>query len=184
MADIKPPDLATRLAILRKRVQHDSIELADEPCAAKRSPSASTANVRALEGALIRVVAFSSLTGRPLDRRARTRGPRQPLPRAAPAAQPLDRRDPGCRRAPHFGLTLDELALLRAHRPHRLAPSGRDVPRSRAHRRVAAGDRRQFGGRDHTTVLHACRRTDRAHRSEDGSRRAVEKLSRSSARHR
>ncbi len=65
VADIGPPDLATRLTILRKRAQHDGVELADEAALhaiAERIDS----NVRALEGALIRVVAFSSLTGRPL----------------------------------------------------------------------------------------------------------------------
>ncbi len=65
VADIGPPDLATRLTILRKRAQHDGVQLADERALrviAERIDS----NVRALEGALIRVVAFSSLTGRPL----------------------------------------------------------------------------------------------------------------------
>ena len=65
VADIKPPELATRLAILRKRAHHDGIELGDPevlPAIAERV----TLNVRALEGALIRIVAFSSLTGRAL----------------------------------------------------------------------------------------------------------------------
>ena len=64
VADIDPPDIATRRVILRKRVQHDHIELADDEALeviAERVES----NVRALEGALIRIVAFSSLTGRP-----------------------------------------------------------------------------------------------------------------------
>ena len=65
VADMRPPDPTTRLAILRKRAQHDGIDTADERALeliAERVQS----NVRALEGALIRVVAFSSLTGRPL----------------------------------------------------------------------------------------------------------------------
>ncbi len=65
VADIQPPELATRMAILRKRAHHDHLELTDD------SPLGLIAervrdNVRALEGALIRVVAFSSLTGRAL----------------------------------------------------------------------------------------------------------------------
>ena len=66
VADVRPPDLATRLAILRKRADHDGVQLADDlalQVIAERIEN----NVRALEGALIRVVAFSSLTGRPLD---------------------------------------------------------------------------------------------------------------------
>src|SRR3954452_4417882 len=63
---IAPPDRATRMTVLRKRVQHDGIALEDEDVLsliADRVPS----NVRALEGALIRVVAFASLTGRPVS---------------------------------------------------------------------------------------------------------------------
>ena len=63
---ITAPDLPTRLTVLRKRVQHDGIDLDDEQVLtliAERVPT----NVRALEGALIRVVAYASLTGRPLD---------------------------------------------------------------------------------------------------------------------
>ncbi len=66
VADIRPPDFPTRMAILRKRAHHDGIERIDTETLeliAKRI----TLNVRALEGALIRVVAYSSLTGRPLE---------------------------------------------------------------------------------------------------------------------
>ena len=62
---IEPPDLTTRVAVLRKRAQHDGVVLADDgvlPLLADRAPH----SVRALEGALIRVVAYASLTGRPL----------------------------------------------------------------------------------------------------------------------
>ncbi len=73
VADIRPPDLSTRLAILRKRAHHDGIELAD-PQALEVIAKRISINVRALEGALIRVVAFSSLTGRLLNARAREGG--------------------------------------------------------------------------------------------------------------
>src|SRR6202020_2717784 len=61
VADIHPPDINTRLAILRKRRLPDGIELDDErvlEILARRV----MLNVRALEGALIRTVAYSSLT--------------------------------------------------------------------------------------------------------------------------
>ena len=66
VAELLPPDLPTRLAILRKRVQHDGIALADES-ALHAIAHRITANARALEGALIRVVAYHSLTRRPID---------------------------------------------------------------------------------------------------------------------
>jgi len=66
VAELEPPDFATRLAILRKRVQHDEIELADDG-ALHAIARRITANARTLEGALIRVVAYHSLTGRAID---------------------------------------------------------------------------------------------------------------------
>jgi chromosomal replication initiator protein DnaA len=65
VADIDTPDLPTRMAILHKRAAHDRIELSEEAALNVIADRVRT-NVRALEGALIRVVAFSSLTGRPL----------------------------------------------------------------------------------------------------------------------
>ena len=67
VADLRPPDLATRMTILRKRVHHDGLQL-DDPDAIVPIAERVTTNVRALQGALIRVVAFHSLTGRPIDR--------------------------------------------------------------------------------------------------------------------
>jgi chromosomal replication initiator protein len=176
VADIRPPDLATRLAILRKRAQHDHIELADEAALEKIAEDVET-NVRTLEGALIRVVAFSSLTDRPLD--AALAGevlgnlyPRTPSPGGS-------RHTIGEIQAAacsHFGLSADELvSSARSSRiawPRQVAMyiarelTGASLP--------AIG--REFGGRDHTTVLHACRRATERMSSDSDSRATVEKL--------
>jgi chromosomal replication initiator protein len=66
ITDIQPPDLETRVAILRKKVHSDRISLADEDVLmliASRVPT----NIRELEGCLTRVVAFSSINRRPID---------------------------------------------------------------------------------------------------------------------
>jgi chromosomal replication initiator protein len=63
--DVQPPDLETRLAILSKRVDADGLRIADGEvldAIARRV----VANIRELEGALTRVVAYASLTGRPI----------------------------------------------------------------------------------------------------------------------
>ena len=65
ITDIQPPDLETRIAILRKKVKNDQIEIRDPELLTFIASRVST-NIRELEGALTRVVAFSSLTGRPL----------------------------------------------------------------------------------------------------------------------
>jgi chromosomal replication initiator protein len=159
MTDIQPPDHATRMTVLRKRVQHDGIELADEAVLetiADRVPT----NIRALEGALIRVVAFSSLTGRPL------------CPELA--AEVLGELYPGV--APEIGaarvsveqiqqLTAEAFGLTRAELLSDSRTAGIAWPRqvamylAREHTDAtlpAIG--RSFGGRNHTTVMHACRR--------------------------
>ena len=66
VADIRPPDFSTRVAILRKRAAIDHVPLRD-PTVLDLIAERVTDNIRALEGALIRIVAHHSLTGRPID---------------------------------------------------------------------------------------------------------------------
>ncbi len=61
IADIQPPDIETKVAILKKKAELDAIRLPDE--VALFLASSATSNVRELEGMLIRLGAFSSLTG-------------------------------------------------------------------------------------------------------------------------
>ena len=66
ITDIQPPDLETRVAILRKKVRSDGIALGDDDVLmliASRVPT----NIRELEGCLTRVVAYASVTKRPID---------------------------------------------------------------------------------------------------------------------
>jgi chromosomal replication initiator protein len=176
VADVKPPDTATRLAILRKRVQHDNIALADSQALAVIAERI-TSNVRALEGALIRVVAFSSLTGRPLTAELAREVLDSLYPHTASTARrPRTIAEIQAAACKHFGISADELVSpARAARiawPRQLAMylarelTGESLP--------AIG--RQFGGRDHTTVLHAWRRASVRIASDDASREAVEKL--------
>ncbi len=177
VADIGAPDLTTRIAILRKRAHHDAIELAEEDALRVIAEHVHT-NVRALEGALIRVVAYSSLTGRPLtaDLAAEVLRSLYPQPARAGSSRPRTIEDIQSAICEHFGLSSDELlSSARSPRiawPRQLAMylareiTGASLP--------AIG--REFGGRDHTTVLHACRRASARLSSGDGSREAVEKL--------
>jgi chromosomal replication initiator protein len=154
VTDIERPDVHTRLAIVCKRASHDGIDLAPE--AAELLAERVTTNIRALEGALIRLVAYGSLTRRPLD--------------AALAADVLDRLGvSGASASPSIA------SIQNAVCAHFDITQGEIVSRSRAGtvlwpRQVAMYLAREltdhslptiakeFGGRDHTTVMHACRR--------------------------
>ena len=176
VADISPPELATRLAILRMRVHHDGISLADEgalTAIAERIPN----NVRALEGALIRVVAYGSLTGRPITAELAHDVLDSLYPRASPdldrARTVAEIQSAACS---YFGVSPDE--LLSTSRSARIA-----WPRQLAMylaRELTSESLptigRQFGGRDHTTVLHAWRRTSARIAADEQARGAVEKL--------
>lgn len=65
IADIQPPDLETKVAILRRKADHDGVTLPDD--VALFIAHQVKSNVRELEGMLTRVVAFSSLIGKPLS---------------------------------------------------------------------------------------------------------------------
>ncbi len=159
VAELLPPDFATRLAILRKRVHHDGIELADEGVLHAIAHRI-TANARALEGALIRVVAYHSLTQRPIDAALADEvlaglypKPKASARRTAPTIDAVF--EVACEA---FDVSRDE--LLSTTRTARVAWA-RQVAMYLARQHTGAslpaiGD--AFGGRNHTTVMYACRR--------------------------
>jgi chromosomal replication initiator protein len=168
VADIGAPDVATRLTVLRKRVQHDSIEL-DDPGVLPLIADRVTESIRALEGALIRVVAFASLTGRTLDtdladevlrglyrRGPAPSGPGTPL-RPAPPAVTIGRVQALVCDA--FSLTREE--LLSKDRSARVSwPRQVAMYLAREHTsETLPAIGREFGGRNHTTVMHAVKAT-------------------------
>jgi chromosomal replication initiator protein len=159
MVDITSPDPATRLTVLRKRVHHDRVELAEDGVLEAIAERV-TSNVRGLEAALIRVVAYASLTDSALTVAVAERVLDDLYGRAARA-----RRAPASIEriqqlvADRFGLTREE--LLSQNRTHRIAwPRQVAMYLAREHtQETLPSIGARFGGRDHTTVLHACRRT-------------------------
>jgi chromosomal replication initiator protein len=157
VADIRPPDFATRVAILRKRASLDGIILADTAVLDLIAERV-TDNVRALEGALIRIVAHHSLTGRPID---------LPLARSVlddihPAIDsttpdPLTLAQIQSMTATFYELSIEE--LLSDSRTARIAWP-RQVALHLA-REMTDASLNEIGAgfrRNHATVLHACRR--------------------------
>jgi chromosomal replication initiator protein len=158
VTDIRAPDLATRVAVLRKRVQHDGIELGDGDVLELIAERIRT-NVRALEGALIRIVAFASLTGQPVDTRIAGEvldGLYGTTPASQRRVSLAEIQELTCEA---FAISKDE--LLSESRAARVAwPRQVAMYLAREHTdETLPSIGRQFGGRNHTTVMHAVRRT-------------------------
>jgi chromosomal replication initiator protein len=156
VADIKPPDHATRVTILRKRAAVDNIALAD-PTVLDLIADRVADNIRALEGALIRVVAFHSLTQRPIDRHLTLEVLDAMYP-SRRGAGPPSIAEVQAVVATHFRLSVEELTSSSRTNavawPRQVAIhiardlTGASLP--------AIG--RAFGGRNHATVVHSCKR--------------------------
>ena len=163
VADIRPPDFGTRVAILRKRTMLDQIPLAD-PDVLYLIAERIVDNIRALEGALIRVVAYHSLTNQPIDSELTLRVLDTLYPQAVSKSPPAVTRIQGAVAA-FYEISIPE--LVSASREVRVS-----WPRQVAIylTRELTGDSLQaigqaFGKRNHATVLHACKRVlERANR--------------------
>ena len=151
ITDVQPPDLELRIAILRKRVMTDGYQIRDPEVLSFIAARVST-NVRQLEGALIRVVAHSSISGRPVT----VELAQEVLTDLFPGGDGEVRMDLIQEAvARHYSITLDELVgekrTKRVVMPRQVAMYlCRELTDSSL---PAIG--RAFGGRDHTTVLYA-----------------------------
>ncbi len=152
ITDVQPPEFETRLAILRMKADSERLENIPDEVLAFIASNISD-NVRELEGALIRIAAYSSLHRTTLDEAVA----KQVLADLLPPSQPrvitpaliLDET------AEMFGFTIEDLCGKSRRRPLVIARQiGMYVFRELtdfSYPRIAE----QFGGRDHTTVIHA-----------------------------
>ena len=152
ITDIQPPDLETRLAILRNKAEREATWIPPEVL--EFIATNITDNIRVLEGALIRVAAFASLTAEQLTVETGRVGARRP-PHRPPA--PPDHARRSSSRPPR------RCSASRSRRSSARSASAR----SSTARQVAMyvfrdltdlsypAIAREFGGRDHTTVIHA-----------------------------
>jgi chromosomal replication initiator protein len=153
LTDIQAPDLETRIAILRKRVDTERIAI-DDPEVLTFIAGRVASNIRELEGALTRVVAFSSLTDRALTVELAEDVLRDVYPQgdATPEVTITRIQEAVSQR---FGVTLDELV---SPRRSQAVAYPRQVAMYLSRELTDASlpmIGREFGGRDHTTVIHA-----------------------------
>jgi chromosomal replication initiator protein len=152
ITDIQPPDLETRIAILRKKVMADGIHVPD-PKVLEFIAGRISSNIRELEGALTRVVAFSSLTGRPMSEDLAQDVLKDVFPQGEVPQVSIERIQELV--SERFGLSLDELCGERRSQnivyPRQIAMYLSRELTDASLPKIG----RQFGGRDHTTVIHA-----------------------------
>jgi chromosomal replication initiator protein len=173
ITDIQPPDLETRIAILRKKVKVDGIHVHDEQVLTFTASRVST-NIRELEGALTRVMAFSSLTGRPMSVELAQDVLRDVFPQGEAAEVSIRRIQDLV--AERFSLSLDELCGDRRSQnivyPRQVAMYlSRELTDSSLPK---IG--KEFGGRDHTTVIHATSKIARLIREDRSVYNLVQEL--------
>lgn len=152
LADIATPDLETRVAILRKKAQREALQVPDDVI--MHIATHVTSNIRELEGSLVSIVARFSLEDRPIDLSSAAQALKDLLPTRK--SRQTSMADVQRRVAERYSLTVDDLKsdsrVRRMAFPRQIAMylcrelTGSSLPR--------IGE--EFGGRDHTTVLHAC----------------------------
>jgi len=168
-AELQPPDIETRMAILRKKARTLQIKLRDEvfEFIANRIRS----NVRRLEGALMRVASFASLSGKELTQEVvehLLKDILQEEGRHSITIEQIQRRV-----AEHFDVRVADMTSKR--RPASIAfPRQVAMYLARELTKASLNEIGEaFGGRDHGTVLHACKLVKRRMGEQDNIRQTI-----------
>ena len=171
--DVQPPDLETRIAILQLKAERDQIEVPAE--VVEFVASKFDQSVRELEGALVRVVAWSELTDQAIDVTLAERALQDLIPQTENEIPPQ--------------LILEETAGYFQLSTADLMSKSRSRPLTQA-RHIAMYLMREntglslvkigemFGGRDHTTALHGIKKVEADMRARDTTFRQVQDLTR------
>ncbi|HEX6969148.1 MAG TPA: chromosomal replication initiator protein DnaA [Micromonosporaceae bacterium] len=165
LADIQPPDLETRIAILQKKAAQE--RLYAPPDVLEFIASRIANSIRELEGALIRVTAFASLTRSPVDLALAEEVLRDFIPDGT--GPDITAEQIMATTADYFGVSVED---LRGHSRSRVLVNARQVAMYLCRELTDLSLPRigqAFGGRDHTTVMHS----DRKIRQQMAERRSL-----------
>ncbi len=170
IADIQAPDLETRMAILQKKAEYENIRLPREVI--EYIASSYTSNIRELEGALIRTVAYISISGLPMT-----------VENIAPVLNPPTEK---LSASPEIVLTIVveilriSLEDLKGSSRRREVSLARQIGMylMRQHTGLSLPKIGEaFGGKDHTTVMYSCEKITELQRSDPGFAQSLRQLS-------
>jgi len=154
ITDIQPPELETRIAILRKKAAQERLNAPDDVL--EYIASKIFTNIRELEGALIRVTAFASLNRQPVDMALAEIVLKDLIP--SDASSSINAATIMAQTAAYFSLTVDDLCGTSRSR---VLVNARQIAMYLCRELTELSLPKigqQFGGRDHTTVMHADRK--------------------------
>jgi len=171
IADIQPPDLETKIAILQKKAESERVHLADE--VAEFIARSIKSNIRELEGALIRLIAYASLTGVEINLATA----QQVLKNIMDTQEKRISIEQIQKRVGElYGLRIQDLKI-RSNSKAIAFP--RQVAMFLVKQLTSASlpeIGRQFGGKHHTTVLHSINKIENLRRSDKDLNKAINKL--------
>ncbi|MFD0674498.1 chromosomal replication initiator protein DnaA [Cohnella sp. GCM10027633] len=151
ITDIQPPDLETRIAILRKKAKAENLDIPNE--AMMYIANMIDTNIRELEGALIRIVAYSSLTNQDISSHLAAEALKDILPTGRNRL--ITMQDIQQRVGEYYGLKLEDFKARKRTKavafPRQIAMYLSRELTDYSLPKIGEA----FGGRDHTTVIHA-----------------------------
>jgi len=172
IVDMEPPDLETKVAILKRKADLDGVELPDD--IAFFIASKVKSNIRELEGSLVRLIAISSLRGLPISKMLAQDAMKNIIDSDQPEGVTIDRITKTV--ASHYKLTVEE---IRSKNNSRSIAVPRQVAmylckRMTKHSFPEIG--RAFGGKHHTTVMHSVEKIENLIKEDRSFHKTVSEL--------
>lgn len=171
IADLQPPDVETRIAILRKKSEDEGVKLPEDVIQFLSTTMKS--NVRELEGSLVRLGAYASLTGQVISLELAKTVLRDIIGDKKKVVAMDDIQEAVCAQ---FHVKIAELKSRRRSKtlvhPRQIAMYLCRELTDASYPEIG----RQFGGKDHTTIIHACRQVTKAKETDTGLQTTIESL--------
>lgn len=171
IADLQPPDVETRIAILRKKSEDEGIKLPEDVI--QFLSGALKSNIRELEGSLVRLGAYASLTGQIITLDMAKNVLRDLIGDKKKIVAMEDIQEAVCTQ---FHVKMTELKSRRRSKtlvhPRQIAMYLCRELTDASYPEIG----RQFGGKDHTTIIHACRQVSKSKETDTALQTTLETL--------